>query len=301
MADISDIMPVSKTRDNDKINLCAPSKKYEGGSCFTLGALMDIANAYNTYFSGKKQIIVKNDRKYLLKELSKELQTVCVDQLEWLNQKFVKAMPPSSVKDDIFENTFMPKGPAKQYGWLSTTDIEHVLDLYQNKYNDFKLLAVAPIDFDLLPSLNIADIHFTPLEKAGKTRIGVVFNLDEHYKSGSHWVSLFFDLNKNQIYFSDSVGTPPVPRIVALIDRIKKHMGKKAIPIEYRYNTVQHQKGGSECGVYSIIFILRLIKGETFDQINNVRVDDKTINQCRPLLFRNVTDFYEENECKKFI
>ena len=28
----------------------------------------------------------------------------------------------------------------------------------------------------------------------GKNKIGIIFNLDKHYQSGSHWVSLFIDI-----------------------------------------------------------------------------------------------------------
>jgi hypothetical protein len=52
------------------------------------------------------------------------------------------------------------------------------------------------------------------------------------------------------------------------------------------YNNIRHQFKHSECGVYSINFILRLLKGETFDHIcKNITSDDE-INECRPVYFR---------------
>jgi hypothetical protein len=55
--------------------------------------------------------------------------------------------------------------------------------------------------------------------------------------------------------------------------------------IDIRYNTMEHQRGGSECGVYSISFILRLLNGEPFDNIIGVRVADEKVNKCRKYYF----------------
>ena len=43
--------------------------------------------------------------------------------------------------------------------------------------------------------------------------IGIIPNLDEHWKGGSHWVALFADLQKGSIYFFDSYGVRPDKRI----------------------------------------------------------------------------------------
>ena len=51
---------------------------------------------------------------------------------------------------------------------------------------------------------------------------GFVFNLDEHWKSGSHWVALYSDLSKGQIYFFDSYGKRPEKRIRSLVKRISR-------------------------------------------------------------------------------
>ena len=35
----------------------------------------------------------------------------------------------------------------------------------------------------------------------GKTNIGIIFNLDPHYKQGSHWVAVFIKVRKKEIYY----------------------------------------------------------------------------------------------------
>jgi hypothetical protein len=53
-----------------------------------------------------------------------------------------------------------------------------------------------------------------------------------------------------------------------------------------KFNQNRHQFKNSECGVYSINFILRLLKGETFENIcSNITTDDQ-VNKCREVYFR---------------
>ena len=55
-----------------------------------------------------------------------------------------------------------------------------------------------------------------------------------------------------------------------------------------RYNKKQHQFKDSECGIYSINFVVRLAGGESFDDITNNITKDEKMNLCRETYFRNV-------------
>ena len=57
---------------------------------------------------------------------------------------------------------------------------------------------------------------------------------------------------------------------------------------DIRFNNIQHQIENTECGVYSINFIIRLANGETFDSITNNITGDKEMNDCRTKYFNNV-------------
>ena len=66
--------------------------------------------------------------------------------------------------------------------------------------------------------------------------------------------------------------------------KVKKNKYEEKLNVNY--NKVRHQFKNSECGVYSVNFILRILKGETFDYIcNNITSDDQ-INECRKFYFR---------------
>jgi len=197
----------------------------------------------------------------------------------------------------LHDSTFRPEGPQGQFDWLSTLDINKVLVQYEEKHPEFKFLGAVPIDFfDLnipIPINNkkyfFKNIDFQKCMDCGTYKFGVVFNLDESWKKGSHWVSLYFDLKQKQIYFSDSYGLKPEKRIVKYIDLVKDFMNKynhTKIP-DVRYNKTQHQKGNSECGVFSINFIIRLLKGKTFDHLTKKRFSDEKVNICRTKYFEN--------------
>jgi hypothetical protein len=123
---------------------------------------------------------------------------------------------------------------------------------------------------------------------------------------------------KKQLYYFDSLGHKPGFRIRKFNNKIlnyllqKKYnkgfnigklikyirrekdkspkyitlLNNKINDFDIRYNNIQHQQGNSECGVYSINFIIRSVKGESFDEITrNITSDDK-INECRKIYFR---------------
>ena len=62
-----------------------------------------------------------------------------------------------------------------------------------------------PIDFDEKYSMGscivdeLCTLNLNSVKKRNKKRIGIVFNLDKHNESGSHWVAMFIDLIKNKI------------------------------------------------------------------------------------------------------
>ena len=310
----------SKAALSEPETKCAPSKKYVDGSCFTIESLKKIAENYNKKNKNNK-IDINQDKEGIVKELDKKLADKCSEQTCWLRLDVVKELE----NEEIDSNTFRPKGPSKKYDWLSTTNINDIIEQYQTIHDDFVFLGAVPVDFEELPVLGISNLNLNEFRKDGKTKIGMVINLDEHYKDGSHWVAFYTDLIKNQVYFFDSVGKPPVKRIRKFINRITKHLymqkynkklpvndiieklkiitkeptKKKHVLNEYiknllgggfdiRYNNIQHQFNNSECGVYSVNFIIRLLEGESFDSIiNNITKDDK-MNANRKIYFRNV-------------
>lgn len=293
---IEQVMP-----KNDDDCKCAPHLTFSNGSCIPLEILVKLANAFNTHCNESNEKNENNEnnikiydglellhpdeyKRYLLFEIGKRFKG---SQHEWIKHTCTQFLDEDE-KIQLEHNIFRPDGPQGKFDWLSTFDINFALAQYETKYEDFKFLGAVPIDFADLDNLPFKNLDLNDLYKNGKKRIGVVFNLDEHYKGGSHWVSLFTNLELGQIYFSDSFAMVPEKRIVNFIRKIEEYLkNERGISDpDIRYNKTQHQKGNSECGVYSINFILRLLKGKTFEHVTRKRVTDHQINKCRMIYFK---------------
>jgi len=276
---------------------CAPTIKFDNGSCIGLSMLVEMAKAYNKD-AGNSEIVLRDDlntlnpnkyKKYLLSEFNKRLGDKCTTQKCWTEQKFINKMQQFH-KDELKKYTFRPKGPEGRFEWLNTLHINDIMGQYEKKYQDFKYLGTVPIDFDDFDEFGIKNLNYLDLVKSGKTKLGVVYNLDKHNQSGSHWVSTYADLKKGELYFFDSYAVRPPPEVRKYMRRLTNFviddMGIED-PI-VNYNHKRHQYENSECGVYSINFILRLLRGDTFEQICGSRKHDRKINKCRNVYFGNV-------------
>ena len=273
---------------------CAPGIEYKSGSCMDVEILSALAHAYNKEYPNKKielddKWIVLNADKYKRYLVFNLKQRIDKPQREWENMKFAKTVN-KEIRNKLEDSTFRPMGPQGKFEWLNTIQIEEVQKQYQNlKYEDYEFLGAVPIDFDLINN-KFKNINFKEYVDKGKTKLGVVFNLDKHDEPGSHWVGLYMDLKKGQIYFFDSYGTTPEPEIQAFMRKASRYLestGMKPSDIDMRWNKVQHQRKGSECGVYSINFILRMLRGDNFDDLCKNPVSDEKINRCRRKYFEN--------------
>lgn len=279
---------------------CAPNLQFNDGSCLPFESLYEIGKSYNLHVKlgriDDKPINLNeiNTKKKIVTELTNRLGTICDDQLCWLEQDFVKALDNKL----NLKEAFRPKGPEGRFTWLSNFDIEAVMNQYEEKYDDFMFMGAFPIDFDNINWMGRPKADFGELEEMGKTRLGYVINYDHHWQGGSHWVALYIDLKKYQIYYFDSYGSKPRTLTKKFITRIIVYLKNKykklngSVPnfekdvLDIRYNKIRHQFKHSECGTYSMNFILRLLNGEKFSDITKERVPDEKVNECRTTYFR---------------
>jgi hypothetical protein len=295
------------SNDNEK---CAPGIKFNEGSCFNIEQLIHITKLYNKHNLDNQIIISDNkNKKELLKLLIKKLEKKydCKDQKCWIEKiNFIKS--DYNLKHFVFR----PKGPINTNKWLSTKDIDKSLKQYEKKYKKFFYLGTLPNDFKYLDYYGVWNYDFLKKVKNGICKFGSVINLDNHNQSGSHWVSLYFDINEKKIYYFDSFAKKPGKRISEFIEKIiklmdnntenifKKYNNKKKYlltneiieeiklktNVDYRINNIRHQFKNSECGVYSMNFIIRLLNNESFDNITKNVTNDDYMNNCRNTYFR---------------
>jgi hypothetical protein len=286
---------ISKNKKSKIIMGCSPHKKNENGSCFTLENMIDLVKAYNKYYINKKKHIPlnweeykKNDadyKKYLVKSLSDALEDVCDDQMCWLKQKFVKIIEKKK-RNDI-EATFRPYGPEGKFTWLNTINLDEIMNQYEKLYLDFKYLGTVPLDFDHIEKIyNLSNLNYKNMIKQNINKFGAIINLDKHNQSGSHWVAVFIDFNKGEANFSDSYGSKP-PKYINEYMNNMKNLYEKIYEKEMiiNYNNERYQYKNSECGVYSINFIIKSLSGYDMEFIINNNVPDDDINVCRQVYY----------------
>lgn len=288
----------NQNKDENKNKTCAPNREYEGGSCASLYVLRELANAYNytaqpiDKIKLSSNVEVLNPQKYkayLVYQLNMKIKDECgMNQKCWSKQNFIKNMEEKA-REELTKYTFRPNSPQGQFEWLSTFDINNALQQYYVPDKGFKFFGAVPMDFAEL-NLEISNCNYDSYYKKGFHKLGVVFNLDNHDQPGSHWTAMYTDLNKGCIYYFDSFGIKPEQRVRSLMKKqvnFLDSIGKKIDDIKIDYNKIQHQKGNTECGVYSINFLIKMAKGEDFNEYCNKINTDKQINKCRKVYFNN--------------
>lgn len=259
-----------KTFKNMACNPKTDGKTPVKDSCLTPEILIKIKDEFNKHH--KDDPIHYTDYIDLWKKLKYRLNH-CDKEDCWLEQ-----IKDIELRKQVDKMSFAPDKPLEwkknPRAWLSNFDIMKVLRQYEDipfeGKKKFKLLGPTPIDFDSRPSdMNgecvweeICNFDVKTYLNKGKTKIGIVFNLDKHTQGGSHWVSLFVDLEDAFIFYFDSNGEKMKRQINALVKRVIEQGKSLDTPIHFKFYENypnEHQQQNTECGMYSLFFIISMI------------------------------------------
>jgi hypothetical protein len=188
------------------------------------------------------------------------------------------------------EETFRPAMPVEwvknKYEWLSTTDINEVMVQYEKEHNNFRFFGPVPVDCPKDIYCELTDLDIKGLKSKGVDYIGVIFNLDRHDQSGSHWVALYINIPNSLITYYDSTASEPPEDIKYFINMVGIKLNQLNGKNVYEYNKKRHQYGGSECGMYSMNFLIESLKGKTLKDIEMKAITDREVNLLRNYLYR---------------
>lgn len=158
--------------------------------------------------------------------------------------------------------------------WLDSYDIERVMNQYEKAFPNFDFMGPFPIDF-AAPTPNmpagatpkclmneICEYRVQSALQNKKDMLGVIYNLDPHYKSGSHWVATFVDLKRNRCMYFDSYGYKPPKQVLTFMAWVSKQDPKRKMPLMYSSRRIQYKN--TECGVFCLYFIIRMLMGDEF-------------------------------------
>lgn len=277
---------------------CSPKEKHKMNtfSCYTDETLYKLRDLWNARHPDN--MIKTNDTKEIHTILNNKLKHVCNKESCWLKQK----IDFGKIDDKhIMEDSFAPESPKewkqKPNEWLSSVDIMKVMKQYEKAYKCFEFLGPSPIDFDTKKMYGtcvweeLCNFNLAEQIKRGKTKIGIVFNTDPHYRGGQHWISMFINIKKRQIFYFDSVGEKIPPQIMVLVNRIIEQGNQLKNKIHFTFDQnypVEHQYGNTECGIYSIFFIVHMLQDKITEYyLKNHILKDEYISQFRKIYFND--------------
>ena len=262
---------------------CHPSMKHDrpAEGCLPKAVLRKIAESVGINPSAPKLRAI----------LEQKLQVE--PKKEW---SFLKASPlPDEDKAALAKQYLRPKQPDAWVSdpdmWLDSNNIEEVMKQYEDAYPDFEFMGPYPIDFGAPDPYakgqkkclinEMCELRVTDAIKNGTKHIGVIYNLDPHFKGGSHWVGLFINLEKHMTNYFDSYGMYP-PKQVA---KFMKWLTVQDPKMKLGYNGRRFQQKNSECGMYSLYFIIRMIHGDNFRAFSRQAPPDEEMLKLRHWIF----------------
>jgi Ulp1 protease family, C-terminal catalytic domain len=210
---------------------------------------------------------------------------------------FLRALPLSQEEKKDLENKYLrppaPTGWIKDPDmWLDSTNITNVMKQYEVSNRNFKFMGPFPIDFSAPDPYDrkdskkclmneMCELNVKNAKENGTDMIGIVYNLDPHFKNGSHWVASFLDIKNSRCLYFDSYGYEPPKQI----GRFMKWLTTQDPAMELSYSSRKLQSSNTECGMFCMYFLIRMISGDKFVEFSRKKPTDQFMLYLRKHLF----------------
>jgi hypothetical protein len=230
-------------------------------------------------------------------QLRKEIETR-LNSPPGAERTFLYKLPiAEQEKADIARRYLRPAMPSTWKSdpdmWLDSNNISAVMNQYEDAYPYFEFMGPFPVDFAAPDPYQkaggqpkclmneICELRVTQALANGTKSIGVVYNLDPHFKSGSHWVATYIDIVGHKCYYFDSYGMAPPQQIA----RFMKWLTTQDPKMSLFYGSRRLQFNNTECGIYCMYFIIRMLEGDKFLEITRRKPSDSDMLDLRDWLF----------------
>ena len=266
-------------------------------SCYTTNQLKTLKKHYNITHPNNK--ITATNTKQIWNELNNNLAKQCDNETCWYKQL--------NLHQNEYKEQFAPNHPISwnknTTEWLSNIDIMKVMKQYEKAYHCFQFLGPSSIDYDTVLNQNnnnnnntnnlstdyvcneLMNFNLENLCKNKKYKIGIIFNLDNHLGKGTHWVSLFINCHTLTIYYFDSVGNKIPKQINKFVSKVQEQGNKMNLSFKFDQNyPVQHQYSDTECGMYSLFFIINMLQ----DNLSNAYLKTHKLSDKLMIAHRNI-------------
>ncbi len=272
---------------------CAPKNNDEllKFTCYTADSLHKLKAVWNVRHPDST--IDTNDPKGIWDKLRSFMADTCNSEACWLRHQCIK----HDVDYSQLLDNFAPKAPnlwrKKPTEWLTSVDIQTVMRQWEKAFKCFEFIGPSPIDYDQHKMFDecvweeLCKFSLKRYKKRGKNKIGVIFNLDPHYKGGSHWVALYVDLKGMRVYYFDSYGEKIPRRIMKFVKTVQEQSQRFGQRYSFEENKRRHQYSESECGMYCLFFITRMLLDVPFSFFQNNKISDKYMKHLRKIYFNH--------------
>ena len=254
---------------------CHPriGKEQPSGGCFPTEVLQTASQKLGVLTGGAKGK-AKGGASSLLHRVAKHVGVDPNNQ-----RSFLQALPLSDPEKQALASKWLrpPLPPGWKEDpdmWLDSNNIRDVMKQYEEAKPNVRFMGPFPIDFAAPDPYEkekpvekreclideMCDLDLKKEAARGIEHIGFSFNLDPHYKDGSHWVSAYINIPKKQCYYFDSYGMKPPRQIYKFMQWLTLQEPK----MELGWNGRRFQRKESECGMYTLYFLDRMIAGEAF-------------------------------------
>jgi hypothetical protein len=281
-------------------------------SCMSGNHLIELAHLWNRRHPEHK--ITSMTPRSIWTFFKNVFSNSCINEKCWIK----KNMFGSGIDDNLLNelnDLYAPDAPKSWKDnprtWLNSLDILSVMNQYEKKYSCFQFIGPSPIDFDKdvnsQQSYNnsnnnnnntkkkecvwneLCNFNIVKLNNQGiKTKIGIIFNTDPHNEPGEHWVSLFIDIKHRLIVYFDSAGSSIPLEVKVFVERIQKQIyDNKQEKYDFIENKIEHQKKNTECGMYSLYFIIQMLKTGNYKQFTETQqtITDEEMEKLREEYF----------------
>ena len=285
---------IRRRKNKTRKAVCSPGKKDNKFTCYSNKALHKLKQLWN--IRHPDAYISTSIPSKIWSALQQNMNDICNTEQCWIRQQFSK----NKINADLIKETFAPTAPKiwkkNPNEWLNSMDIEKVMKQHERAMPNFVFIGPSPIDFDTRHKYGecvwneLCNFDLKKHISTGKNKIGMIFNLDPHYKPGCHWFSTFVDIQKKYIFYIDSTCDKMPKEIRALTDRIIAQGKDLGINFTLHENDFEHQYANTECGMYSLYINIELLYGrKTPAWLMKNRVPDKDMELLRKKYFN-----YEE-------
>lgn len=202
---------------------------------------------------------------------------------------------PSNVQK-IIQTRFKPEGPSHSTEWLNNDNIDYVIYQWSKIYPGFLHIPFQMIDFDE-QNTRLAQVDLVEEYEKGTRKMGCVINTDKSSGSGIHWFCIFIDMlqgpeKKWSLEYFDSAGDYPKKSVHIWLNNQRSKLAikypKQIVEVVDVTRSNQLQKSSTECGVFSLWYILSRLNGVPYTYFSQPNaINDDMMYKFRQFLFRH--------------